>query len=313
MKTLKKRLASGIASVYVVEGDDFYLFDRAFLMIKQACQITMDDFNITNFDSENFSIDALFASTEQLPMIDPKRLVVIRGGKIKEADKKKITEILLKIPKTTTVLVLDYSKTFEFLKKDFVSVDASRMDTETVKKIVVATLAKSGKTIASDALMGLIDSCNGYLTRIMSELNKLVCYDLDSNQISLAMVEKLVTKDVEYSVFALTEALAKKNGDKALTILKQVEKEDGIFALISNQFRRLFYVSISDYSTSELAQMLGVKEYAITKAKELARGFSKAQLKKICSQLEEIDYCVKSGLILQTNALYLLVFYIIYI
>ena len=40
MKTLKKRLSEGLARVYVVEGDDYYLFDKAFLMIKNACGIT---------------------------------------------------------------------------------------------------------------------------------------------------------------------------------------------------------------------------------------------------------------------------------
>ena len=86
-----------------------------------------------------------------------------------------------------------------------------------------------------------------------------------------------------------------------------------MFALISNQFRRLFYASISDLTNAELAGLLGVKEFAIMKARQLAKGFSKAQLKKICSLLEEMDYAVKSGAMLQTNALYLLVFNILYV
>ena len=313
MKTLKKRLSEGLARVYVVEGDDYYLFDKAFLMIKNACGITLDDFNVNVFDEESFSTDKLFAAAELLPIIDEKRLVVIKGGKLSEGDKKRTTEILLHIPKTTVVVVLDYNKNFEFLKKDFVLVDANRMDKELVKKLITAYLARISKKIDADAMDELIESCNGYLTRIMNELNKLVCFDLDSENITKESVDKLVNKDIEFSVFELTEALSKKDGDKAIRLLKLMEKDQGVFALISNQFRRLFYASISDLTNAELAGLLGVKEFAIMKARQLAKGFSKAQLKKICSLLEEMDYAVKSGAMLQTNALYLLVFNILYV
>lgn len=313
MKTLKKRLSEGLARVYVVEGDDYYLFDKAFLMIKNACGIILDDFNVNVFDEESFSTDKLFAATELLPIIDEKRLVVIKGGKLSEGDKKRTTEILLHIPKTTVVVVLDYNKNFEFLKKDFVLVDANRMDKELVKKLITAYLARISKKIDADAMDELIESCNGYLTRIMNELNKLVCFDLDSENITKESVDKLVNKDIEFSVFELTEALSKKDGDKAIRLLKLMEKDQGVFALISNQFRRLFYASISDLTNAELAGLLGVKEFAIMKARQLAKGFSKAQLKKICSLLEEMDYAVKSGAMLQTNALYLLVFNILYV
>lgn len=313
MKTLKKRLSEGLARVYVVEGDDYYLFDKAFLMIKNACGITLDDFNVNVFDEESFSTDKLFAATELLPIIDEKRLVVIKGGRLSEGDKKRTTEILLHIPKTTVVVVLDYNKNFEFLKKDFVLVDANRMDKELVKKLITAYLAKISKKIDADAMDELIESCNGYLTRIMNELNKLVCFDLDSENLTKESVDKLVNKDIEFSVFELTEALSKKDGDKAIRLLKLMEKDQGVFALISNQFRRLFYASISDLTNAELAGLLGVKEFAIMKARQLAKGFSKAQLKKICSLLEEMDYAVKSGAMLQTNALYLLVFNILYV
>ena len=313
MKTLKKRLNEGLASVYLVEGDDFYLFDKALSMIKNACKITLEDFNVTIFDDENFSLEKLFNATEMLPMNDPKRLVVIKGGQVKEGDKKKLENLLLKIPKTTCVVVLDYNKNFEFLKKSFVYVDANRMDRETVKKLVVAYLAKSGKQISGEALETLIGATNGYLTKIMNELAKLECYDLESPLITKKMVDEIAIKDVEFSVFELTDALSKKKGDKAIKLLKLMEKDPGVFLLISNHFRRLFYVSISDMTNSELAALLNVKEYAIVKARELARGFSKAQLKKINALLEELDYNVKSGKLLASNALHLLVFNIIYV
>ena len=311
LKTLKNRLKEGIASVYLVEGDDFYLFDKALNMIKNACGITLDDFNISVLTDESFNLDALFNACEMLPMADAKRIIVIKGANVKETEKKKMENILLKIPKTTCVVVLDYFKNFEFLKKSFTFVDAGKLDKETVKKLVVAYLTREGKQISGEAMETLIEATNGYLTKIMNELQKLVCYDLDNSLITQKMIDDVVVKDIEFSVFELTEALSKKNGDKALNLLKLMEKDQGVFSLISNHFRRLFYVSISEQNNRELASLLNVKEYAIVKARELARGFSKAQLRKINSLLEELDYKVKSGKMLAQNALHLLVFNII--
>ncbi len=313
MKTLKRRLADGIARVYLVQGDDFYLFDKAFLMIKNACKISLEDFNVSVFDDENFSLDKFYETTELMPIIDEKRLIIVKNLKLSENDKKKFNEILLKIPKHTVVVILDYNNNFESLKKDFVFVDANRMDKDTIKKIITSFLIKQGKVIDQEALSTLIDSCNCYLTKIMNELNKLIFYNIEDNVISKQMIDAMVIKDVEFSVFELTEALSKKDGDKAVKILKIVEKDSGIFTLIANQFRRLFYVSLSDLTNTELANLLGVKEYAIIKSRQLAKGFSKAQLKKISTFLEDFDYAVKSGAMLISNALYLLAFNIIYV
>lgn len=66
-------------------------------------------------------------------------------------------------------------------------------------------------------------------------------------------------------------------------------------------------------SNGELSSLLGVKEYAILKQREQVGNFSKMQLKKIYSLLEEVDYKIKSGQMLSLTALYYLVFSIAYI
>lgn len=66
-------------------------------------------------------------------------------------------------------------------------------------------------------------------------------------------------------------------------------------------------------TNAELSNYLGVKEYAIIKAKGLLKEFSKNQLRKINKLLEEVDYSIKSGAMQPINALYYLVYNILYI
>ena len=80
-----------------------------------------------------------------------------------------------------------------------------------------------------------------------------------------------------------------------------------LHALIYKHFRRLFFVSITKESRSDLAKMLGVQEYAITKAQEQARLFSKRQLKEINDICIKLDYDLKNSNITVNNAIDLLV------
>lgn len=313
MKTLKERLSKGIKNTYLISGDDFYLFEKAKDMIINACKIELPDFNIYAFDDDNFSAKAFTDSCEVFPMGDVYRVIILKGiTKISESDKKEILRYLSKPVQSTVVVIQDFFGKFDFLKKEAEIVDAKRMDKALLTKIIVSDLAKQGKKISAEAVDTLIEACNGYLTKIQNELVKMVNYESDE-LITKSVVDTVVIKDIEYTVFELTDALGKKDGDKALRLLSLMEKEQGVLSLISNHFRRLFFISISDMTNAELSNYLGVKEYAIIKARGQIKEFSKNQLRKINKLLEEVDYSIKSGAMQATNALYYLVFNILYI
>lgn len=297
-----------------MQGDDYYLYDRAFLMIKKIANITIEDFNLTLFDDDNFNIDAFLNSAESLPMGDDKKIILLKNiSKFSENDKKTL-ENYLKSPLESTILVIfDYFEKFSSLKEYAEFVDCKRFDRTLATSFIVNEFAKRGKQISGEACEALLDCCNGYLTRVVNELDKLAYYDLEEQMINKKLVEKLVNKDEEYVIFELTEALGQKNGDNAIKILEQMSKQQGVFGLITNHFRRLFFISTSGLDDKELASLLNVKEYAIKKQREQAKNFSKIQLKKIFELLEDVDYKIKSGAMLSENALYYVVLSILYI
>ena len=314
MKTLKAKLKEKLDNFYLMQGEDIYLYDRAFSMIKDNANISFPDFNITKFDDENFSMQAVTDACQMLPMGDELKIVVVKNiSKISENDKK-ILENYLKNPVLSTILVIfDYYEKFSQFKEMSTFVDCRRFDRNTAMGFIVRELEKRGKQISLDACNQLVELCNGYLTRVVCELDKLAYYDLNETRITKKLVDDMVTKDNEYVVYELTEALGTKNADKAIQMLDLMKKEQGMIGLITNHFRRLFFISTSMLDDKSLASLLGVKEYAISKQRSQIKNFSKIQLKKIYSLLEEIDFSVKSGEFLQENALYYLVLSILYI
>lgn len=314
MKTLKKRLGDGFKNCYLFAGEDYELYSRGLSMILKRTNLTLPDFNFAKFDDENFSMKGVLDACEVMPMGDEWRVVLVKNvQKFSESDKKLLIEYLEKPCQTTILVIFDLYDKFTFAKEYSEFVDCKRFDNLTALGVVANEFAKRGKKISDEAGRTLLDYCNGYLTRVMSEIDKLVYYDVSEQMVTKKMVDQLVVKDNEVVIYELTEALGQKNGDKALKLLELLKKEMGILGLITNHFRRLFFISTSGLNDKELANLLGVKEYAISKQRGQVKNFSKMQLKKIYALLEEVDYGIKSGAFMQESALNYLVLSILYI
>lgn len=283
-------------------------------MIKNKSQIELEDFNLAYFDDDNFSMNLILECAEGIPMGSDKKMIVIKNvTKISEKDKNLLLDYLNNPSPCCIFVVFDFYNKFDFLKNKVEFVDCHRFDRKMASVFLVNEFSKRGKQISGEALDALLDYCNGYLTRAVNEIDKLSYYDLTNSLITKKQVDELVTKDSEYAVFELTEALGQKKGDKVMKLLSQMSKEQGILGLITNHFRRLFFIAISGLDDKALASLLSVKEYAISKQRVQIKNFSKLQLKKIYSLLEEIDFSIKSGGMLAENALYYLALSILYI
>lgn len=309
LKTLKSRLQKKIEACYVVQGEDILLYDKALELVKNACKLELEDFNFTVFDEDSFSEQAVLDCLQTLPMGSDKKLVLLKNiTKFGESFKKSLREYLKNPVPTTCLVIFDFFNKFDFLIAEKVS--AKRLDDASLQALIAAELKKSGKTITPDACEKLIASCCNYFFLIFNELSKLSACDED--EITAEIVESLVSKETEFTVFELTDALSKRDADKAVGLLNLMEKDTKTFNLVLNHFRRLFFASISDLSDRELAELLGVKEFAITKARSLAKNFTKLQLKNIYEMLNDVDFYIKNGQMQVENALFYLIFGILY-
>ena len=302
MKTLKARLSKKIEPCYIIQGEDILLYDKALELIKKASNLQMEDFNFIVFDEDSFDADAVINSCETLPMGSEKKVVLLKNiAKINENFKKKLRDYLKTPVLSTCLVIFDFFNKFDFLIAEKVS--AKRMDDHSLSEIIRAELKSKGKTITDGACQDLIEACCNYYSLIKNELDKLcACDDVEINEKD---IKNLVCKE-------LTDALSKRDADRAVTLLNLMEKDTKTFTLVLNHFRRLFFVAVSGLSDKELSNMLSVKEFAIVKARELSKNFTKIQLKNIYEMLNDVDFYIKNGQMQIENALYYLIFGILY-
>lgn len=304
---LKKTLKQELKNCYLLKGDDEYLLDHAFELIKDACNIELPELNLILF-KEDIDFDSVVKSLETLPVFVDKKLIYVKLSEKNFKNEDKLDAYLKNI-NPSSVLVVSVGNTgyLKAKEKQFEVVDCNRLSKDIIFPFVVNELKKTSKSIDRSACELLCEYSNCDLAKITNELTKCVSYIGDREMITADDVKLLVGKSIEFQIFELTEALAKKNATKVYEILSVLKtKKDefrGLLALVFKHFRRLFMVSIANEPKSELAKMLGVQEYAVTKSQEQARLFTKKQLKEINDICHKLDFDIKQSNMTPENAI----------
>ncbi len=317
---LKRDLNKKVANHYLLMGDDDFLSARAYSMIKQAYNIEFSEINESIFNADTILCDDVVKSLETLPMFSDKRLVYIN---VSTSNTKLLHQQLLdeymNNPNESSALIINTGENSKILtidKSKFETVDCSRVGKALFNKFIENEFIKNNKTISKEGLELLYSHTNGYLLKANNEVIKLINFVGDKGEISLDDVLKNVNEELEFQIYELTENLARKNSQKVFAILENLKnKRDGqrgVLTLIYNHFRRMLHISLnSNLSSIELSKLLGVKEFAVRKASEQARWFSKKKLRQICDLCSALEYKTKTSVMQLNIAISILTFFIL--
>ncbi len=309
---LKRSLSAAVEPVYIIYGNDDFLRNYAVGLIRDKC-ISVPDINYMSFEGvaldEERSAIAL-NSLRSYPFLSDRRMVLIKEY-YPSADEIKRNGIgeYLKAPEPTSVFIISNKKECKALDK---AENAVKVDCNADMALCVGWIcneAKKAGLVISPAVAGKISEyCLLDFTKINGEVSKLVDYCSDSGVIDMSAVDEIVHKDSEYRIYEMVEAIISGRNDQAYGILTDLlgknESEQKIFIAVYSHFRRMLHVAVSDASNVALAEVLGVKEYAIKMTKQQLRRFSVKKIKNICESFSRYDAMFKSGELGQNDALW---------
>ncbi len=312
---LKNNLKLKIEPAYLLVGVDEFLLTSAYNLIVKYSGMQMEDLNLIKFGEGVIDMKDVVRALNTLPVFCDKKIVYldIRMSKLNELKNIKDLQEYLEHPNMSSVLIVNLgSNDIKFVDKNIENVDCNRLGINIVSLKIKQIANKSGKNISDETIKLLYDYTLGDLAKITVELNKLISYVGDKNSIDISDVKELVTPSLEYQVFELTDALAKKNSLRVYQIIGDMKSKKDEFrtlpAIIFSHFRRLFMVALNqEKSRLELSKLLGVKEYAVKMSMQQAGLFSKSQLKKINELLSQVDFDLKQSNMSIDNAVGLIV------
>lgn len=287
-------------SCYILTGDDSFVVKSAVNMFS-VFSGEFRDLNFTYFNKDA-SISEVIAALLTPPMFSEYRVVCVNDY---TGDLKQIKEYL-KNPSSTSVLLFTGALTpnFNGIIPLCEIVDCNRLEKSYLEGWVVRKAASQKISVSQKAASLLVEYCNRDMNSVYNELVKLM--DYAEGAIDESDVKELVSPQIEYKVFELSEAIAEKNADKAVELVNIMLAENNsavsLMGMLFNHFRRLLFVSLNPKSDT-LSSDLKVKEYAVKVALRQAAKFSPRRLKAVFDRLNSLDAGVKAGKISDKNAL----------
>ncbi len=194
------------------------------------------------------------------------------------------------------------SKLYKTVSSKGCAVDFTTQDENTLKRWVASLLAKEGKKVAESTVLLFLSKTGTDMENIQMELEKLISYCMDRDVVTVQDVETICTTRLQDRIFDVTEAVARRQTTKALTLyydlLALKVSPLQILAMLSRQYNLMLQVKeLKKRGTSDrdVASKIGVPPFVVSKYLSQAAQYKSQELRMALEQCAEADMAVKTG------------------
>jgi DNA polymerase III subunit delta len=311
--------AKNVGHVYFVYGQETYLLDKAVeAIIEAAAPGGVNAFNYDVFHGKNATGDQIRQAVEMLPMMTPRRIVLVRNfQEIPPAEWERLKDYLDN-PSPTTCLIVHANtsgdKGFDgrnaFIKKlkaVAVTCEFKSLYENEVGSFITKQALKRGLRLTREAESYLVEAIGTDMAAIDVALEKVDLYVGASlggevRTVDAPEVEAVVANTKSRTVFELTDALGKRDFQEALLILERMllagESPLAISAMIGRHFRilaRLHDPTLRNAPQSDKATALRVSPYFLKDYLRQAQIFSADETMRILEAMLTVDMALKSS------------------
>lgn len=310
LRRLQMHLQKGTPqNIYLLVGEDYFLVNEALSGFKAAVLTEgAVDFNSDQFFAGDDDVVKMHDTIEMLPMMSPRRLVIVRNVQnFKDKDWEILAPVLDQpVDSTTLVLLADKvdkrRKTFKRLAETATVVELARPYDNQLSAWIEYIAAKYGLTIQNEAGALLRQLIGASLTELNNEVAKLRDFLGDRKMVEAEDVLKVVSRSKADSVFDLTNAIGRQDRGMALQslayLLEQGQNEVGAVAMIARHIRILSTVRDGvreGMPPSQLCLKAGIPQFFLKDYQSQARLWSESKINQITHALKETDKALKSS------------------
>ena len=267
---------------------------------------------------DNPDTNTLIAACETLPFMADRRLVIVREHSALlrgEADEQLIGYVT-HVPDTTLLLFVHRGKA-DARKKLYKTLDRQKnvisFNTLTENELndwICRRLAKEGRSCSRQTASLITFIAGSDTMQLRTELEKLVSYTEDREEITEEDVRAVVTRSPDYTVFLLVDAVVAGQEARAFGLLRDMltggEERVMILAMLLRQYRILQHIKIMQYekrNQREMQERLGLPGFALDRSIRQAASLTGGQVKQAVELCLQTEYGIKSGAINQEGAL----------
>lgn len=308
MKSLIEDLKTGqFKNVYLLHGEEAYLKKQYKDKLKNALVSSDDTMNYAYYEGKGINIKEVIDLAETMPFFSERRVILVENSGFFKNASPELAEYVKEIPDTTFLIFVEAEidkrgKLYKAVKDKGRIAELGRQDEKTLIRWIAGNVKRENKQIAESTIRYFLEKVGTDMENIQKELEKLFCYTMEEDSITIADVEEICTTQITNQIFAMVEAVAEKQQKKALDyyydLLALKEPPMRILFLLARQFKLLLEVKAltkHGYAKKEIAEKVGLHPFVVGKYQEQAKSFSGKELRSIIEDGVDTEEMVKTG------------------
>ena len=313
--------------LYLLHGEDDYRRGEWLAEMRRTVSLDegMASLNTSVLDGRRVTPEELEATCGATPFLADKRLVIVEGLASRLEPPKDERRRKVRAPTSTEKRMLDYlamvpASTDLVLAEDrdisalnafaiavaeaggrIVCLPLPKADSQELKQWLAERSRHHGAHLSPDAVEQLLAFVGNDLRLLDSELAKLAAFG-EGQTVTVDQVRQLVSYTRETVIFELTDALGHRDVRAALRkareLLDEGESSYAVLGMVGRHISSLLRArDLLDRGVpaAAFAGELGGHPYVAQKAREQARSFSLAALRRLHGNLVELDWKIKTG------------------
>ncbi len=294
--------------------DSFYIKSKINQVIKKY---DLDEYNTSFYDMDEVLVQEAINDAMTIPFMSEQKVIICQNARFlgTEKEKKSLNHDLdalaayIQNPTDETIFIvaapvpkLDERKAIVKLFKQHKTVECKLKSSQDLASWAKRQVGNMSMRIDDDALDEFIRRVAHSTEFAYLEMRKLLLYADDFDRIDKATIDKVITKNIEDNVYEITNALLKRDHQKALRVYHDLilysEDPLRILSTIVNKYREMLHVRLlldQGKNQSEIQEHYRVSSGRAYYMVQNAKTVSLDQLKDHLKHLERLDYHIKTG------------------
>ncbi len=314
MKPWSSQLKKGESPVYLLHGDEGFLSRKALDWLREAVlKGIAEDFNLDRFDAqENLELGRILDAARTLPMMAPRRMVLVRNAepifKLKAAALKTLLRYIEE-PDSSSCLVFHAmesvrksSALYKRILKHGCVFASNPLKERQIPGWLLSRSQEQGRRLDPDAAHLLLEAVGTDLANLDAALERLSLFVEEEQIISAAHVEESIAFTRSRSVWDLSDAILNRNTVKVLEyshqLLSQGENPLALLGLVLLQYRRLLMgrsYQAQGLNLAEICKQVRIPSFRSRDFGRQLNHYSGAELLEALERLNQADRALKSS------------------
>lgn len=308
MQRINEDIKTGqLNQIYLLYGEEAYLRKQYKDKLQQALIGEGDTMNSHYYEGKDINVGEIIDLAETMPFLAQRRVLVLENSGLFKSGGEKLAEYLSQLAPTAYFVFVERevdkrSKLFKTVQAEGCVTEFGEQDENTLKRWIGGILKKENKQISEQTATYFLSKTGADMENIRGELEKLICYCLDRDVVTMQDVDDICTSRISNQIFDMVSAIAEQKQQKALELyydlLALKEPPMRILFLIARQCNTLLQVKElkgKGFDNRAIGPKVGLPPFVVGKYAAQASRFKTAQLQRAVEKCVEAEEAVKTG------------------